>query len=131
MKITNKFHSPLTLPTNVAIPIGATVEYHDWDKIKDMQNIAWYVENGHLLIEDGEGEQEDESSNDPESNEVDEAAEDQHEESDEDVGEEEEGDEPADEKAALIASLAELGVEVDGRTGVKKLRAMLDEALAQ
>lgn len=51
MKITNHFHSVIVLPQGVGIAIGATVDYPEWNKIKDMPNISWYVDNGHLTVE--------------------------------------------------------------------------------
>lgn len=54
MKITNNYHSVIILPRNVGIAIGASVDYPEWNKIKDMPNIKWYVDNGHLSVEAGE-----------------------------------------------------------------------------
>lgn len=124
MKITNKYTATVILPPNEPVHRGQSINYQNWDAIKDMPNIAWYVENGLLVVEDAEYVAE------PTQAEIEDALDELSDSEEEDDGEEEPESEP-NEKTKLIADLAELGVEVDGRTGLKKLRAMLDEKLAE
>lgn len=119
MKITNNYSAVIVLPPNEPVLKGQSINYPNWDTIKDMANIAWYVEKGFLMVEDSGDDDESEEESDDSEVEEEESEEEQEEES------------AADEKTQLIADLAELGVEVDGRTGVKKLRAMLEEKLAE
>ena len=109
MKITNKYTATVILPPNEPVHRGQSINYQNWDAIKDMPNIAWYVEKGLLMVEDADYSHADDDKQDSE----------------------EDAESEPDEKTKLIADLAELGVDVDGRTGLKKLRALLEEKLAE
>ena len=126
MKITNNYTATVILPPNDPVHRGHSINYPNWDAIKDMPNIAWYVEKGLLLVEDAEYPDADADSDEDQGSDEEDSAEDEQEEDSEEDAESE-----PDEKTKLIADLAGLGVEVDGRTGLKKLRALLEEKLAE
>ncbi len=47
--------TPIGLPSGVVIPPGASVDVPEWDEIKDRKNFAFYVLTGVLVVEGGEG----------------------------------------------------------------------------
>lgn len=47
--------TPIVLPSGVVIPPGASVDVPEWDEIKDRKNLAFYVLTGVLVVEGGEG----------------------------------------------------------------------------
>ncbi|MFW4927863.1 hypothetical protein ACOAO8_21265 [Pseudomonas aeruginosa] len=55
-KITNTHRiTPIGLPSGAIIPPGASVDVPEWDEIKDRKNLAFYVLTGVLVVEGGEG----------------------------------------------------------------------------
>lgn len=122
MNITNNYSAVIVLPPDIGIAIGGSVEYPNWDAIKDMPNIAWHVEVGNLSVDESDVEESEEDSSD---------------ESESEAGEEEEDEESETEmtedehKEALIAQLAEFDIKADKRSSVETLQQKLDEALAK
>ncbi|HGM4211914.1 hypothetical protein [Pseudomonas aeruginosa] len=47
--------TPIGLPSGAVIPPGASVDVPEWDEIKDRKNLAFYVLTGVLVVEGGEG----------------------------------------------------------------------------
>ncbi|KQJ65382.1 hypothetical protein AN400_07415 [Pseudomonas aeruginosa] len=47
--------TPIGLPSGAVIPPGASVDVPEWDDIKDRKNLAFYVITGVLVVEGGEG----------------------------------------------------------------------------
>ncbi|MGG2800333.1 hypothetical protein ACTXY5_14800 [Pseudomonas aeruginosa] len=47
--------TPIGLPSGAVIPPGASVDVPEWDDIKDRKNLAFYVLTGVLVVEGGEG----------------------------------------------------------------------------
>ncbi|HHH9511734.1 TPA: hypothetical protein ACP32V_005807 [Pseudomonas aeruginosa] len=47
--------TPIGLPSGAVIPPGASVDVPEWDDIKDRKNLAFYVVTGVLVVEGGEG----------------------------------------------------------------------------
>lgn len=47
--------TPIGLPSGAVIPPGASVDVPEWDEIKDRKNLAFYVVTGVLVVEGGEG----------------------------------------------------------------------------
>ncbi len=121
MKIKSSYNATIVLPPNVPVYPGAEVDYPHWDKHKDNPAIAWYVEQGHLSV--GKSSKKDEP----------EVVEDVQLTEQEPEGAGEEVNEPSEDeqKEALIAQLAELGVKADKRSSVEKLQEKLEEALAK
>ncbi len=110
MKIKSSYNATIVLPPNFPVYPGDEVDYPHWDKYKDNQAIAWYVEQGHLSV--GKSSKKDEP----------EVVENVH------ITEQEQ-DEDA-QKEDLISQLAELGVKADKRSSVENLQEKLEEALA-
>lgn len=48
--------TPIGLPSGAVIPPSASVDVPEWDAIKDRKNLAFYVLTGVLVVEDGEGD---------------------------------------------------------------------------
>lgn len=58
-KITNTHRiTPIGLPSGAVILPGASVDVPEWDEIKDRKNLAFYVLTGVLVVEGGEGDDE-------------------------------------------------------------------------
>lgn len=124
MKIKNNYHSTIILPVNQSIPVGGEIEYAEWESIKDRPNVAWYVDNGHIILgtaneDKGEEFPDREVVKDVNFTEVSPIVE-QNPQADED-----------EQKDALIAQLKELDIKADKRSSVEKLQEKLDEALAK
>lgn len=47
--------TPIGLPSGAVVPPGASVDVPEWDEIKDRKNLAFYVLTGVLVVEGGEG----------------------------------------------------------------------------
>ncbi|MFG8133170.1 hypothetical protein ACEOP2_22400 [Pseudomonas aeruginosa] len=55
-KVTNTHRiTPIGLPSGAVIPPGASVDVPEWEEIKDRKNLAFYVLTGVLVVEGGEG----------------------------------------------------------------------------
>ncbi|EIU4422852.1 hypothetical protein L4Q18_003154 [Pseudomonas aeruginosa] len=55
-KVTNTHRiTPIGLPSGAVILPGASVDVHEWEEIKDRKNLAFYVLTGVLVVEGGEG----------------------------------------------------------------------------
>lgn len=131
MKIKSSYNATIVLPPNVPVYPGAEVDYPHWDKHKDNPAIAWYVDQGHLSV--GKSSKKDEGKELPDreviadvqfTEEVTEPTQEETEDALDQLSEDEE-------KEALIAQLAELGVKADKRSSVERLQEKLDEALAK
>lgn len=109
-KVTNNHSSALNIG-GVVIAAKSDEEVPNWDKISLRGVISRWLDSGILSV--GKSSKKDE----PEVIKDVQITEEQHE-------------EPSD-KDALIAQLAELGIEADKRSSVKKLQEKLDEALAK
>lgn len=115
-KVTNNHYTPLALPNGFVIPAKGSADVADWDKMKSHGVVSKWVAAKILSVGGKPAAAEDE----PEVVEEVQFTEEQSE-----VAEE------LDEKDTLIAQLAELGIEADKRSSVKKLQEKLDEALAK
>ncbi|HCR1292444.1 hypothetical protein [Pseudomonas aeruginosa] len=47
--------TPIGLPSGAVILPGASVDVPEWDEIKDRKNLAFYMLTGVLVVEGGEG----------------------------------------------------------------------------
>ncbi|MCV3804740.1 hypothetical protein OHU52_30295 [Pseudomonas aeruginosa] len=55
-KVTNTHRiTPIGLPSGAVIPPGASVDVPEWEEIKGRKNLAFYVLTGVLVVEGGEG----------------------------------------------------------------------------
>jgi len=55
-KVTNTHRvTPIGLPSGAVILPGASVDVPEWEEIKDRKNLAFYVLTGVLVVEGGEG----------------------------------------------------------------------------
>ena len=110
-KVTNNHDRDLGLPGGFVIGAGKAEDIPGWDKLSKHKVVAKWLEAGVLSA--GKSSKKDEP-------EVVENVQITEQQPDED-----------EEKAELIAHLAELGVKADKRSSAEKLQEKLDEALAK
>jgi len=113
-KVTNNHYTPLALPNGVVIPAKGSAEVDSWDKLKSHGVVSKWLAAKILSVGGKAAHDEPEVVEDVQFTE-----------------EQPDQAEELDEKDILIAQLAELGIEADKRSGVKKLQEKLDEALAK